>query len=150
MSYTIGQVSQMMNISAYTLRYYDKEGLLPFVKRSPSGIRIFEDSDLRFLHVIHCLKNTGMSLDDIREFIRWADEGDSSLQKRYDLFVERKKEVDRQIAQLIKYRECIEYKCEYYRKALAAGTEAINLTDSETEDNMPLNKIVGLYKEEKE
>ncbi|WP_207463032.1 MULTISPECIES: MerR family transcriptional regulator [Enterococcus] len=56
LSYTISQVSEKIGVSAYTLRYYDKEGLLPFVKRTSSGRRIFEDSDLEFIAVIYCLK----------------------------------------------------------------------------------------------
>jgi DNA-binding transcriptional MerR regulator len=130
------------------LRYYDREGILPFVKRAASGIRIFDESDLEFLHVIHCLKQTGMSIVDIRSFIEWAREGDASIQKRYDLFQERKKEVDRQIALLETYRKCIEFKCDYYQKALKAGTEAIHFNSGSTD--MPLSKIIRLSpKEEK-
>lgn len=146
MSYTIGQVAKIMNLSTYTLRYYDKEGLLPFVKRTENGVRIFEEDDLHFLQVIFCLKNTGMPIEKIREFIKWADEGDATLQKRYHLFVERKSEVERQIAQLQEYKECIEYKCNYYKEALEAGTEAIHKNKTTTE--MPLSKIAKFNKED--
>lgn len=128
MSYTIGQVSQIMNISEYTLRYYEKERLLPFVHRNKSGARSFEDNDLHFLEVIICLKKTGMPLDDIRQFIQWANDGDTSLKQRYDLFVNQRKRIDQQIQQLELYRKCIDYKCEYYKEALAAGTETIHKT----------------------
>ncbi len=144
MSYTIGQIAERMHISTYALRYYDKEGLFPFVKRSKNGVRLFEESDLHFLEVIFCLKNTGMSIEEIRTFIKWAEEGDASLQKRYDLFLSRKEAVDRQIKQLEAYRNCIEDKCDYYEKALKAGTEAIHFE----KPAMPLGKIVYHDKEE--
>ncbi|WP_405157162.1 MerR family transcriptional regulator [Paenibacillus sp. FSL K6-0108] len=48
-----------MNISTYTLRYYEKEALLPFVKRNENGVRLFNESDLEFLHVMYCLKKNG-------------------------------------------------------------------------------------------
>lgn len=144
MSYTIGQVAKKLGISTYTLRYYDKEGLIPNVKRMKNGVRIFEESDLHFLQVIFCLKKTGMAIEDIRLFIEWAKEGDSSLEKRYNLFVERRKVVDEQIKQLQAYRECIDGKCQYYEEALKAGTEAIHLQNNKNKSEMPLMKIVKL------
>ena len=65
MSYTIGQVAKKLGISTYTLRYYDKEGLIPNVKRMKNGVRIFEESDLHFLQVIFCLKKTGMAIEAV-------------------------------------------------------------------------------------
>lgn len=56
MLYTVGEISKRVSIAPSTLRYYDKEGLLPFVERSKSGIRMFKDSDLEWLSIIECLK----------------------------------------------------------------------------------------------
>ena len=64
MRYSIGQVAQKMGLTAHTLRYYDKEGLLPFVKKNSSGLRMFSDEDIDWLVVIECLKGTGMQLKD--------------------------------------------------------------------------------------
>lgn len=142
MSYSISEVAKMLGMSTFALRYYDKEGLLPFVKRDENGVRIFEESDLRFLYVIFCLKNTGMSIKNIRQFIAWADEGDKSLQDRYDLFVRQRTEIEQQIKQLKIYKKCIEYKCQYYKEALEAGTEAIHFGKKQENDEMVLGKIV--------
>jgi DNA-binding transcriptional MerR regulator len=142
MSYSIGEVANMLGISTYAIRYYDKEGLLPFVKRSKSGIRIFEKTDLHFLYVIFCLKNTGMSIEKIRQFIAWANDGDKSLQQRYNLFMDQKAEIERQIRQLETYKECINDKCKYYKEALEAGTEAIHFDKKQEEDEMILSKII--------
>jgi DNA-binding transcriptional MerR regulator len=148
LNYTVGQVAEKMNISAHTLRFYDKEGLLPFVKRNENGVRIFDESDFEFLHVIYCLKKTGMSIKDIRTFIGWTKEGDASIQKRYDMFQERKKDVDRQIAELEVYRECIEYKCRYYKTALEAETEAVHWSKDNQAPDMALSKIINLENKE--
>lgn len=147
MSYTIGQVAEKLGISTYALRYYEKEGLLPDVKRNPNGIRIFEESDLHFLYVVFCLKNTGMSIEEIRTFIQWAKEGDASLEKRYQLFVERRDAVDRQMEQLKAYRQCIEDKCQYYKEALEAGTEAVHFQKEKKKEKFPLGDIVKLEDE---
>lgn len=146
MNFTIGQLAEKMNISTYTLRYYEKEGLLPFVKRNEHGVRLFDESDLEFLHVIYCLKKTGMSIKDIRTFIDWTKEGDASIQKRFDMFKQRKDEVDRQIAELQVYRECIEFKRNYYQKALEAGTEEVHHNNDGEATKMPLGRLAKFGK----
>ncbi len=78
LSYSIGQVAQKTGLSAYTLRYYEKEGLLPFVKKSDSGMRVYTDSDIAWLSMIECLKATGMPIKEIRLYIKWYSD---SLQK---------------------------------------------------------------------
>ncbi len=125
-TYSIGDVAKKLNLTVYTLRYYDKEGLLPFVERTSSGIRIFTETDLGTLRVIECLKATGMSIKDIKTFIDWCCEGDCTLQQRYDMFIERKAAVEAQMDELKKTMEVIEHKCWYYKTALDAGTEDIH------------------------
>ena len=56
MMYTVGEMAKLLNIPGSTLRYYDKEGLLPFVERSSGGIRMFQEKDYEWLKVISCLK----------------------------------------------------------------------------------------------
>ncbi|PKR85286.1 MerR family transcriptional regulator [Heyndrickxia camelliae] len=125
-TYSISEVAKKLNLTVYTLRYYDKEGLIPFVERTSSGTRLFKDSDIEALKVIECLKSTGMPLKEIKNFIDWCSEGDSTLQQRYDMFLERKASVEAQMEQLKKTMELIEHKCFYYKTALEAGTEDIH------------------------
>ena len=127
MKYSIGDVAKKFDLSASTLRYYDKEGLFPNLERSESGIRSFSDIDLGSVQIIECLKNTGMPIKDIKVFIDWCGQGDATLSERYELFIERKKIIDEQIASLQKTLEVIDYKCWYYQTALEAGTEKIHL-----------------------
>ena len=116
----------MLNLPATTLRYYDKEGLLPFVERRESGYRVFSDADIAMLRVIECLKKTGMSIKEIRQFTDWVRQGDASLGQRHQLFLERRRAVEEQMAELRKTLDLINYKCRYYEEALAAGTERIH------------------------
>lgn len=62
MIYTVGEMAQKLGVPASTLRYYDKEGLLPFVERSSGGIRMFRENDFEWLQVIRCMKKAGMSM----------------------------------------------------------------------------------------
>ena len=59
MLYTVGEIAKKIGVAPSTLRYYDKEGLLPFVERSDGGIRMFKDADLEWLSIIECLKKNG-------------------------------------------------------------------------------------------
>lgn len=78
------------------------------------------------LNMIVCLKRTDMPIKEIKQFCQWVQQGDASLQQRFDLFQERRKAVQEQMEQLKRTREVIGYKCWYYETALAAGTEAIH------------------------
>ena len=122
MTYSIGEVSEMLNISISTLRYYDKEGLLPLVNRTAGNIRVFDETDIECLKMIECLKTTGMQLKDIKLFFQWCEEGDSTIDRRYKLFIEQKEKTERQIASLQKALDHVNYKCEYYRLAKEKGT----------------------------
>ncbi|MDP4156582.1 MAG: MerR family DNA-binding protein, partial [Bacillota bacterium] len=82
--------------------------------------------DISALKVVECLKSTGMPIKEIKTFIDWCSEGDSTLQERYDMFLERKASVEAQMSELKKTMEVIEYKCLYYKTALDAGTEEIH------------------------
>ena len=69
MVYTVGEMAELLGVRASTLRYYDNEGLLPFVERSSGGIRMFRESDIEWLRVIGCMKKAGMPLKEIRRYI---------------------------------------------------------------------------------
>ena len=125
MSYSIGEVSQTTNIPISTLRYYDREGMFPKLARSNGGIRVFSEKEVATIKVIDCLKNTGMPIKDIKNFLDWGEEGDASLQKRQQLCHERLEEVTKQMAALQETMNTIKYKCWYYDTAMAAGTEAV-------------------------
>ncbi len=126
--YSISEVAKQLNLTTYTLRYYDKEGLMPFVERSANGKRLFKESDIGTLKVIECLKATEMPIKEIKKFIDWCSAGDSTLQQRYDMFMERKSIVEAQMEELKKTIDLVEYKCWYYKTAVEAGTEDIHKT----------------------
>ncbi|HCS35022.1 MAG TPA: MerR family transcriptional regulator [Clostridiales bacterium] len=75
-----------LDVPASTLRFYDKEGLLPFVERLPGGIRMFQDTDLEWLQITCCMKKAGMSIRDIRQYIEQAQRGDDTIVLRLAMF----------------------------------------------------------------
>lgn len=122
MLYTVGEMAKLLGIPASTLRYYDKEGLLPFVERSSGGIRMFKESDYEWLKVIECMKNAGMPIKDIRKYIELTIQGDSTIHERLELFQRQRKILQAQMASLQRTLDILDYKCWYYETAEEAGS----------------------------
>ena len=118
----IGEVSERFNLPTSTLRYYDKAGFFPNMKRS-GGQRLFGEHEIDTVHVIECLKKSGMSIEDIRQFIAWAEEGDSTLGERYKLILERCEALEKEFEQLRKVEAMLTYKKWYYTTAMELGSE---------------------------
>ncbi len=91
MNYSIGELSALTGISNYTLRYYEKEGLLYDVHRNEKGIRIYTEKDIDLLNIITCLKETGMSISDIKNYCSMCKEGNATLNERVNLFKNQQK-----------------------------------------------------------
>lgn len=135
MFYTIGEMAKRLNVAASTLRYYNKEGLLPFVERSDSGIRMFKDEDMEWLTIIECLKQTGMPIRDIKTFIDWCMAGDATIGQRFELIDRQQKAVEQQIARMQNTLRVLEYKHWYYETAKKAGSCTVH--DTLPEEQIP-------------
>lgn len=120
--YTIGQVSEMTGLPISTLRYYDKEGLFPHMERV-SGMRRFGEQELEALHVIECLKASGLEIRDIRQFMEWCTEGSGTYAQRLELFVRQEERVRAELDKLQKALDVIRFKRWYYEQALQDGNE---------------------------
>ena len=134
MPYTIGDMAKTLGLATSALRYYDKEGLLPFIERSEGGRRVFKKEDIEWLNVIECLKKTGMQLRDIRSFIEMAMQGDATIKARLELIRTQREAVEKQMAELRETLETLEFKEWYYKTALSAGSTSVPR-------NMPLEEL---------
>ncbi len=135
MHYTIGETAERLGVAPSTLRYYDKEGLLPFVERSPGGVRLFRDTDFKWLNIIECLKKTGMPIRDIRTYIDLCFEGDHTISARQALIDKQRQAVLSQMEQLQETLAILNYKHWYYERAKEAGSCSVN--DSLPPDAVP-------------
>lgn len=133
MVYTVGEMAKLLGVTASTLRYYDKEGLLPFVERSSGGIRMFRESDIEWLRVIECMKKAGMSIKDIRQYIELALKVDDTIELRLMMFRRQKEVLQQKMAEMQHTMAMVEYKCWYYETAKAAGTVEVpqNMKESD-------------------
>ena len=142
MMYTVGEMAKLLGIPSSTLRYYDKEGLLPFVERSAGGIRMFHEKDYEWLQVISCLKKAGMSLKDIKRYIALAMEGDSTIDERLELFYNQRRLLEAQMAELQRTMDVLDYKCWYYETAKETGS-------TQAMQTMPIEKLPPRFREVK-
>ena len=140
MSYSIKEVADMMNVAPSTLRYYDSMGLLPNVKKV-NGRRVFEDKDFKWLRVLNCLKNINMPISKIKEYVDLAEEGDSTLKERYNMILEQKKVIEKELKKLKDCYKELEYKEWYYKTAIKAGTEKVVENITSTLPTLEIDKI---------
>lgn len=133
MAYTIKQVAAKTNLKPHVLRYYEREGLLPSVQRSEGGIRLYTADDLEWLGLITCLKNTGMSIKQIREFVELSLAGDETLPQRCQLLQEHRQTVEEQIQEMQRHLSKVIHKIDHFSRQyqqsqagqVAEGTEAV-------------------------
>ena len=111
--YTIGQVAEMFGVPVSTLRYYDKEGLFPEMRRV-SGIRQFSEKEIEALRVIECLKKSGLEIRDIKQFMQWCTQGSKTYAQRRELFEKQRGQVESEIQRLGRVLDMLKFKCWYY------------------------------------
>ncbi|NDL68548.1 MerR family transcriptional regulator [Anaerotalea alkaliphila] len=116
MGYTVKTMAEKANLSPHVLRYYEKEGLLPHVKRTKGGNRHYSDGDLEWLGLVCCLKNTGMSIKQIREFVNLRLQGPETLKARCDMLLAHKEEVEKHIEEMNRHLEKVTHKIEHFTK----------------------------------
>ncbi|MDU4325602.1 MerR family transcriptional regulator [Clostridium sp. D53t1_180928_C8] len=120
MEYLIKDASKKLNISIYTLRYYDKEGLTPFVKKDENGVRKYTDEDLEWIRMLINLRDIDMPISNIKEYIELYLKGDETIEQRRDL--------------MCRYREYIKKKVEDTISSLEMATEKLRNYDSAVAD----------------
>lgn len=117
--YSIHEVCERTGLTAHTLRYYEKEKLLPNVSRSSGGFRQYSEEDMEALGMICCLKNTGMSLQDISRFMALAREGDQTLRERCELLQRHRDTVIARMEEMQRHLDKVTRKVSYFTQRLA-------------------------------
>ena len=117
MKYTIKDAAEQLNISIYTIRYYDKMGLMPFLKRKDGGTRMFTEADIEWLAMITSLREIDMPIARIQDYIDLLIKGDEAVKERCELIEQ--------------YRAYMEEKMNAMKKCLDITTQKLNEYDKE-------------------
>ena len=119
MEYLIKDASKKLNISIYTLRYYDKEGLTPFVKKDENGVRKYTEEDLEWIRLLMNLRDIDMPISNIKEYIQLYLQGDKTIDERRDLMCRYTEYIKKKIENTINNLEMAIRKLKQYDSAVA-------------------------------
>lgn len=108
----------MMDISEHTLRFWAKSGFFPFVKRDENNIRRFSDDDLNWVKIVKCLRAVGVENKAVKCYIDLCIQGDDTIKERYEIICATKAKASKQMAELQKQLELLDYKEEYYQNLI--------------------------------
>lgn len=133
--YTIKEVAKKMDISEHTLRFWAKSEFFPFIKRNENNIRIFSDDDLNWVKIVKCLRSVGTDNKSIKRYIDLCIAGDSTIKERYGIIQSTKEKALKQMEEIKKQLELLEYKENFYRNLIKN-----NLKDSWNPMNNSLAK----------
>ena len=97
---TIAEVSKKYNLSADTLRYYERIGLLPPVNKNSSGNRDYTEEDCRWVQFIKCMRSAGLSIEVLIEYVSLFQKGSSTITTRKELLLEQRKQLAERIEEL--------------------------------------------------
>jgi len=123
---SIGEASKILACPAHTIRFYEKEGLLPFIQRDPNGKRYFTQTDLDWIKLITCFRATGMKLVDLKKIVELSLQGEETIPERKKILKEHQKELHRKQKELNKAFEAIGYKLNIYEHIERERTSSPN------------------------
>ena len=118
---TIAEVSKKYYISADTLRYYERVGMIPPVTRTASGIRDYQDSDLGWVGLAKCMRSAGLPVEAMIEYVRLYQEGDSTIPARLQLLLEQRQSLLEQKKKIDETLDRLNYKISIYEDAVKTG-----------------------------
>lgn len=116
---TIAQASKKYDISADTLRYYERIGLIPAVPRNKSGIRNYDEKSGEWIQLMKCMRAAGVRIEALTEYVALYQQGDATLDARKDILIAQRKELVERIETMQQSLARLDYKIELYEKGLA-------------------------------
>jgi MerR family transcriptional regulator, aldehyde-responsive regulator len=113
---TIAEVSQKYDITADTLRYYERIGLIPHVNRNSSGIREFTEEDCNWVQFIKCMRSAGLSIEVLAEYVTMFQQGNSTIKARKELLIEQRRHLAKRIQEMQETLERLDRKIDGYEE----------------------------------
>jgi DNA-binding transcriptional MerR regulator len=114
----IGEVSERYGISSDTLRYYERIGLIPPVNRNGSGIRDYNEIDVRRVEFIKCMRSAGLPIEALIEYIALVPQGDKTIEARKEILIEQREQLLARMAEMQKTLDMLDYKIKVYENAV--------------------------------
>lgn len=122
---TIAEVSKQYQISADTLRYYEKEGLLPYISRTEGGVRNYTQEDCARIGFIKCMRSAGLSIEVLKQYFELFARGKRTLKMRRDLLAAEREKLRVRLTELQDTLKRLDYKISVYDKAIKSKTKEL-------------------------
>lgn len=110
MIYTIKQVADQFHLTTQAIRYYEKAGLLPKLRRDSNGVRVFHEDDVEWISMLRCLRETGMNIRQLQEYVELFNKGDRTIKRRKEILMMHKLKIEQDIKSLQHNLETVECK----------------------------------------
>ena len=114
----IAEVSDQYGLSTDTLRYYERVGLIPPVNRNESGVRDYNELDLRRVDFIKCMRSAGLPIEVLIEYVALVQQGDKTIEARKEILIEQRKLLVDRMNEMQKTLDILDHKIEVYEKAV--------------------------------
>jgi DNA-binding transcriptional MerR regulator len=114
LGFSIKEASERLGLAAHTIRYYEKEGLLPFIQRDQHRNRIFEQRDLDWINLMTCFRMTGMTVTALKQIVDLALQGESTIPQRKAILEAHKLELTRRQVELDRAFDAVNQKLSTY------------------------------------
>ncbi|MBN1449830.1 MAG: MerR family transcriptional regulator [Anaerolineales bacterium] len=121
----ISEISEKCEVSADTLRYYERIGLLPPVNRNKGGIRDYSDLDIRRVKFIKCMRTAGLPVEVLIKYYRLVQQGDDTMEARKAILVEQRAKILARMEELQKTLDLLNYKISYYESSVLKAENAM-------------------------
>ena len=121
----IAEVAKQLNMSADTLRYYERIGLIPPVKRSKSGIRNYEENDIKGIEFVSCMRSAGMPIEVLIEYMTLFQQGSETNEARKNILIEQRDILAARLVELQKVVDRLDYKINTYEQSFLAREEEL-------------------------
>ena len=121
----IAEVSEQYGLSSDTLRYYERVGLIPPVNRNESGIRDYNELDLRRVDFIKCMRAAGLPIEVLIEYVAMVQQGDSTIEARKEILKEQRALLVTRMEEMQKTLDILDHKLEVYEKAVLKKEKAM-------------------------
>lgn len=120
--YTMKQACEKTGLTYETLKFYCNQGLVPNVKRDSQNRRAFDDRDIAWIGSLTCLKNCGMSIQQMREYLELCLQGRTSIPRRKEILAGQRDCLEREIARIQASIDYIDHKQRFYEDVLSGKT----------------------------
>lgn len=121
--YSMKEACRLTNMTYENLKFYCNEGLVPNVKRDRHNYRVFDEHDINWIKSLNCLKNCGMGISEMKEYLRLCMEGPDTIPERKEILDEKRKALLKSMAELQQAIKYIDWKQNFYDDVLAGKTE---------------------------